>query len=62
MIQKPEHTIFRSKLENAFEFAQQQVRQLIAAHPDLYPMYTQGGKWKVDGETWTNWCEGFLPG
>ncbi|MBI2301633.1 MAG: glycoside hydrolase family 88 protein [Armatimonadetes bacterium] len=25
-------------------------------------MYTQGGKWRHDGELWTNWCEGFLPG
>jgi hypothetical protein len=25
-------------------------------------MYTEGGKWKLGGETWTNWCEGFLPG
>jgi unsaturated chondroitin disaccharide hydrolase len=62
MIQKPEHDVLYIKLENAFEFAQQQVRQLIAAHPDVYPMYTEGGKWKLNGETWTNWCEGFLPG
>ncbi len=25
-------------------------------------MYTQNGKWKHDGEAWTNWCEGFLGG
>jgi unsaturated chondroitin disaccharide hydrolase len=62
MIQKSESVILRSKLENAFEFAQQQVRQLITAHRDVYPMYTEAGKWKLGGETWTNWCEGFLPG
>ena len=62
MIDKPDPSVLRSKLENAFEFAQQQVRGLIAAHPDVYPMYTEGGKWKIGGETWTNWCEGFLPG
>jgi hypothetical protein len=25
-------------------------------------MYTQGGKWKHEGEAWTHWCDGFLPG
>ena len=25
-------------------------------------MYTEQGKWKHSGETWTNWCEGFLGG
>jgi unsaturated chondroitin disaccharide hydrolase len=62
MIRKPEPDILRPKLENAFEFAQRQVRRLIDAHPGKYPMYTEGGKWKIGGETWTNWCEGFLPG
>ncbi|NUO82422.1 glycoside hydrolase family 88 protein [candidate division KSB1 bacterium] len=25
-------------------------------------MYTVNGKWKHEGEAWTNWCEGFLAG
>ena len=25
-------------------------------------MYTADGKWKHGGETWTHWCDGFLPG
>jgi unsaturated chondroitin disaccharide hydrolase len=25
-------------------------------------MYTQGGRWKHEGEAWTHWCDGFLPG
>lgn len=25
-------------------------------------MYTEKGKWKHNGKTWTNWCEGFLGG
>ena len=62
MIQRPERAVLRPKLEIAFEFAQQQVRRLITAHPGVYPMYTEGGQWKIGGETWTNWCEGFLPG
>jgi unsaturated chondroitin disaccharide hydrolase len=25
-------------------------------------MYTTNGKWDISGESWTNWCEGFLGG
>ena len=49
-------------LEDAFGFAQQQVRCLVDKHPDYYPMYTQSGKWKHEGPAWTHWCDGFLPG
>ena len=49
-------------LHQAFNFAQTQVKQLIAAHPDTFPMYTREGNWAFRGETWTNWCEGFLGG
>ena len=48
--------------ENAFRFAQRQVRHLIEAHPDFYPMYTANGIWKHGGPAWTHWCDGFLPG
>jgi unsaturated chondroitin disaccharide hydrolase len=48
--------------ENAFRFAQRQVRRLIEMHPDLYPMYTANGAWKHAGPAWTHWCDGFLPG
>lgn len=48
--------------ENAFRFAQRQVRRLIETHPDLYPMYTANGAWKHAGPAWTHWCDGFLPG
>lgn len=54
--------LLRSKLHHAFDFAQQQVRHLITTHPDYFPMYTNRGKWAHTGETWTNWCEGFLGG
>ena len=50
------------KIETALEFAQQQVKNLITAHPDYFPMYTENGKWQHRGEAWTNWCEGFLGG
>ena len=35
---------------------------LIERYPDQFPLYTREGKWVVDGEAWTNWCEGFLGG
>jgi unsaturated chondroitin disaccharide hydrolase len=52
----------RPAVARAFDFAQQQVRRLTESLPGEYPMYTQGGSWRHDGERWTNWCEGFLPG
>ena len=45
-----------------FNFASSQLRALIGSHPDEFPMVTEGGKWKIGGESWTNWCEGFLGG
>ncbi|OGO28020.1 MAG: hypothetical protein A2Z16_06605 [Chloroflexi bacterium RBG_16_54_18] len=51
-----------SLFQYAFDFAQSQVRHLIQSHPDFFPVYTAGGRWKHGGEAWTNWCEGFLGG
>jgi unsaturated chondroitin disaccharide hydrolase len=48
--------------ENAFEFAQKQVRSLVDRDPDFYPVYTEGGKWRHSKPAWTRWCDGFLPG
>jgi unsaturated chondroitin disaccharide hydrolase len=50
------------KLTHALEFAAHQVRELVQRDPGLYPMYTQKGKWRHEGERWTHWCDGFLPG
>jgi unsaturated chondroitin disaccharide hydrolase len=47
---------------NPFPFAETQLHRLITEHPDRFPMYTTHGKWDFRGETWTNWCEGFLGG
>ena len=52
----------KSKLEHAFDFAGKQLRRLITTHPDAFPIYTRNGKWNLEGEAWTNWCEGFLGG
>ena len=46
----------------AFRFSERQLRALIDRHPDFYPMYTAAGRWHHSGETWTHWCDGFLPG
>ena len=45
-----------------FDFASRQLRTLIQSHPDAFPMVSENGKWKIGGESWTNWCEGFLGG
>jgi len=50
------------KLRRALQFAQKQLRRLVEAHPDYFALYTAGGRWKHEGQAWTNWCEGFLPG
>lgn len=50
------------RIHSALAFAGRQLRHLTSAHPDYFPMYTRNGKWKHDGEAWTNWCEGFLGG
>lgn len=52
----------QDKCHKTFEFAQKQLKHLIETHPDEFPMYTMNGKWKHEGEAWTNWCEGFLGG
>jgi unsaturated chondroitin disaccharide hydrolase len=50
------------KFDHAFTFSQAQVKRLISQHPEFFPMYTQNGKWFHKGESWTHWCDGFLPG
>jgi unsaturated chondroitin disaccharide hydrolase len=51
-----------TRAEKAFEFAQRQARALAEREPGLYPLYTQGGKWRHPGTLWTAWGDGFLPG
>lgn len=52
----------RHSLHHVFELADTKLNQLVEHHPDHFPMYTTHGKWNFKGETWTNWCEGFLGG
>jgi unsaturated chondroitin disaccharide hydrolase len=52
----------RPRLQRAFEFAASQVRATIERHPDFFPIYTEGGRWRHAGELWTDWCGGFHAG
>ncbi|MGE3777762.1 MAG: glycoside hydrolase family 88 protein, partial [Pirellulaceae bacterium] len=56
-------TLERSKrYTHALEFAERQVAAMTQAHPDFFPIYTEGGKWHHTGELWTDWTGGFLAG
>jgi unsaturated chondroitin disaccharide hydrolase len=46
----------------ALEFAQRQVAATIQRYPDFFPIYTRQGKWRHEGELWTDWTGGFLAG
>lgn len=52
----------RTLFEDAIKLAQKQVQTLVEIHPTYYPLYTRDGRWKHDGQAWTHWCDGFLPG
>jgi unsaturated chondroitin disaccharide hydrolase len=51
-----------NRYKAVFDIASAQLRRLISEHPNQFPMYTTHGKWDFTGESWTNWCEGFLGG
>ncbi len=51
-----------AQIAQFFEFSARQLDQLVKNQPDRFPMYTKNGRWDFTGETWTNWCEGFLGG
>ncbi len=53
---------FVGTAERIWETAAAKVSDLVGRHPDTFPLYTRDGRWVVDGEAWTNWCEGFLGG
>ncbi len=53
----------RRTLENAFDYAMQQVDNQVSKYAqDYYPMYTVGGVFGKDITRWTHWCDGFFPG
>jgi unsaturated chondroitin disaccharide hydrolase len=50
------------RLDRAIGTAAEKVRALVESHPDYFPIYTQDGRWRHEGELWTDWCAGFLAG
>jgi len=53
---------YEAGASRAWETAAAKVPAFVAKHPDAFPLYTTGGRWDLSGESWTNWCEGFLGG
>ena len=35
---------------------------MVERDPDFFPIYTRNGRWRHDGEGWTDWCAGFHAG
>lgn len=53
---------FEQAAARVWRTAASKLTGLIDRHPGQFPLYTRDGRWVVDGEAWTNWCEGFLGG
>lgn len=53
---------FGALADRVWRTAEAKLDLLTTQHPDRFPLYTAEGRWSVDGEAWTNWCEGFLGG
>lgn len=50
-------------IDEAFDFAQQQVRNLVTHAPGQLPTYTEGGRWVFGDDPWApTWSGGFLAG
>ncbi|MFO0957435.1 MAG: glycoside hydrolase family 88 protein [Isosphaeraceae bacterium] len=52
----------RPRLERAFDTAESKLKATVARYPDYFPIYTEDGAWKHQGELWTDWCAGFHAG
>jgi unsaturated chondroitin disaccharide hydrolase len=59
---KIERESLEPRLERAFGFAALQVRAMVERDPDFFPIYTRNGRWRHQGEGWTDWCAGFHAG
>jgi len=51
-----------ARYQKAIDFAQDQVAATAEKHPDFFPIYTEGGRWRHEGELWTDWTGGFFAG
>jgi unsaturated chondroitin disaccharide hydrolase len=52
----------KPRLQRTFDHSASKFGTLIDHHPDYFPIYTKGGRWRHEGELWTDWCAGFLTG
>lgn len=52
----------RPRLDRAIDCAAKKVGTTIDRYPDFFPIYTHNGRWKHEGELWTDWCAGFHAG
>jgi len=61
---KLNHSRLKNKLENAFDFALQQLDRMIQQWPvnKPAPVYTEKGRWTRPNYMWTDWCPGFFAG
>lgn len=50
------------KYARALDFAGSQTADVVERLPDYFPIYTTGGRWRHDGELWTDWTGGFFAG
>ncbi|MEU3980888.1 glycoside hydrolase family 88 protein [Streptomyces sp. NPDC026672] len=49
--------------DEAFDFAERQVRALVTGSPGGMPTYTENGRWVLDADPWApTWSGGFLTG
>ncbi|MCH1882005.1 glycoside hydrolase family 88 protein [Agrococcus sp. ARC_14] len=50
-------------VDHAFQVIAAKLERLTEQHPLAFPLFTEGGKWQVSGETWApEWTSGFLAG
>ncbi len=50
------------RLGRAIDLAASRVERLVTTQPGSFPIYTVNGRWRHSGESWTDWCGGFLAG
>ena len=44
---------FAPMAARALDFAAQQVETLVRTRPDMFPIFTVGGRWQIEEEAWT---------
>src|SRR5689334_7557951 len=52
----------RAAADRAWRTAELKVPAYVRRCPDTFPVHTVAGRWAVEDDAWTSWCEGFLGG